>query len=95
MDKSRDIYGRIIEDYAIGEISVHTHITLTPDYLDNLARTKLSLNDAIHLDIARSLDIPVCSHETRWKDQACYENKERYYEKIYKPSELIQPRVKS
>lgn len=94
IDKARHIYNSIIEDYAIAEILVHEHVELTPDYLDNIAKTRLSLKDAIHLDIARSLDIPVCSHETRWKDQACYENKQRYYEKIYKPSEIIKPKNK-
>lgn len=91
-EDARKLYEKIANDYAIATIRVHDKVSLTADYLDNVAKTKLSLKDALHLDIARNTNMPVCSHDKEMKGESRYEEKKKYYELVFKPEELIKSR---
>ena len=88
IDQSRYLYNSIIRELDITELLVNT-VHLTADFLDTIARTRLSLKDAIHLELAHNFQLKVCSHDIKMKAESIYEDKKRYYDNIFKPEELM------
>jgi len=93
-EKAREMYYSIASDHSIVTIRVHDKVNLTPDYLDQLSKTNLSLKDAIHLDIARVTKMPVCSHDTAMAGESNFDEKRKYYDQVFRPEELITQRKK-
>lgn len=92
--QSRRLYFEILNDYSIVELNVENHVSLNEAYIDKLSKTEVSFKDAIHLDIARSAKMLVCSHDTKMKKGTNYDDKKKYYSEVYKAQDLIKPKEK-
>ena len=90
---ARKTYKSILSSYEIGEIaSINKILSLNNSFIDSIARTNLDFKDAIHLEIARKLRVPVCTHDKKiFGEFSQHEDKSRFYPDIYKPRELIKP----
>ncbi len=88
IQQSRDLYNEILSDFKIAETLVE-RVRLTADFLDKIGKTKLSLKDAIHLELVHQLQMRVCSHDAKMRKESAYEDKQLYYGNIFKPEELI------
>lgn len=92
--EARKIYHSIIGDNEIAEIvSIGDKVILTNDFIDSIACSNLDFKDAIHLTIAKKLDIPLCTHDKKLRgDFSTHGDKVKFYPKVYKPQELIKPK---
>lgn len=93
-DLAREVYHSILNEQGIMEITgIHKHVELNDPYLDSIGSSNLDFKDAIHLTIAKKLGIPVCTHDKKVRQNfSQHEEKSRFYERVFKPEELIQPR---
>lgn len=89
--KARISYNKVLEFFNIAEITnINSYIILNAPFVDNIACTKLDFKDALHISIAKKLDIPLCTHDKKAKKNSIqHESKKGFYNKIYKPEELI------
>jgi predicted nucleic acid-binding protein len=94
VDVARNMYDCLLEELDIVELLVHNHFRFTENFLDTIAKTGLSLKDAIHLCIAKDANMPVCSHDTKIKKESSFGSKESFYDNVHKPEELIKPQKK-
>ena len=96
VEKARKIYLSILDYHKILEmIDTHNHMSLTAARLAKVMRSNLDLKDALHLSVAKSLDIPLCTHDKKVRgNYSQHEEKKSYYEKVFKPEELIKPKNK-
>ncbi len=94
LGKAREVYHAILGDNQIVEITgIHKHIELNDPYLDNLVASNLDFKDALHLTIAKKLNMPVCTHDKKIRGEFSQQaEKSRFYERVFKPEELIKPR---
>ncbi len=92
--KARKIYLEILNDFEIYEItSIHELVNLTPDFIDSIGCTNLDFKDALHLEIAKRLNISLCTHDKKIKGNFSQQgDKIKFYERVYKPEELIIPK---
>ena len=88
---ARKVYKTILSSYEISEIaSINKILSLNNSFIDSIARSNLDFKDAIHLEIARKLEVPVCTHDKKVLEEfSRHEDKSRFYSHIYKPQELI------
>ena len=93
---SRRLYTQILQDYEIAEIiPIEDHIPLNVAFIDAIGCSKLDFKDALHLTIARKLKMPVCTHDKKFRgDFSQHEAKKNFYERVFKPEELIKPKKK-
>ncbi len=89
------MYDGLRDEFDVVELLVHNHFRFTESFLDTIAKTGLSLKDAIHLCIAKDANMPVCSHDTKIKRESSFGSKESFYDDVYKPDELIKPQKKN
>lgn len=90
-EKSRDIYNQILGDFHILEITaVEDFITLNDPFLDQVGTLNLKLQDALHLVLAKKLDIPLCTHDKKvLKNFSQHPQKVKFYHRVYKPEEVL------
>ena len=93
VEKARKIYLSILDHHKVLEIiDTHNHISLTAAMLEEVMCSNLDLKDALHLSVAKSLDIPLCTHDKKIRgNYSQHTEKKSYYEKVFKPEELIKP----
>lgn len=96
IDKARKVYNSILHHHKILEIAnTHDHVSLTAAMLEEVMCSNLDLKDALHLSVAKSLDIPLCTHDKKLRgNYSQHDEKKSYYEKVFKPEELIKPKNK-
>ena len=89
--EARATYSLVLDQYGILEIAaLHKLVDLNDSFLDFLAKSNLDFKDAIHLVIAKKKSMPLCTHDKKLRGNfSNHETKERFYEKVYKPGELI------
>lgn len=90
-EKSREIYNMVLNDFHVLEISgVDKLITLNDPLLDQIGTLNLKLQDALHLLLAKRLNIPLCTHDKKiLKNFSQHPEKVRFYHRVYKPEELL------
>lgn len=88
-NQSKLIYFSILKKYQISEIrSIHKFHILTDDYIDKLSKTNLSFKDGLHIMIAKTFNMTVCTHDKKMS-RSRMDDKEKLYDKIFKPEDLI------
>ena len=92
--EARRIYQSVIENNGIAEIvSIDDKVILSNDFIDHLACSNLDFKDAIHLTIAKKLKIPLCAHDKKLRrDFSNHSDKTKFYDKVFKPQELLKPK---
>ena len=90
-DKSREVYNAVLNNFHVAEIAgIDNFITLNDPFLDQLGTINLRLQDALHLLLAKKLDIPLCTHDKKiLKNFSQHSQKVKFYERVYKPEDLL------
>lgn len=93
LQQARGLYRDVIEEFQILEITaLHTINILTDDFMDRMIKSNITFRDGLHLEIAKLYKkTPVCTHDKHMKQSSSHEDKKKFYNKVYKPSELIKP----
>ncbi len=89
--KAREVYSSVINNHGIIEITgIDNHVILNDPFIDGVGVSNLDFKDAIHLTIAKKLNLPVCTHDKKEKDNFSQQGeKSKFYDFVYKPEELI------
>lgn len=94
IQEARIVYHTILNEHGIMEITgIDKHIALNDPYIDFIGASNLDFKDALHLTIAKRLNIPLCTHDKKLRGEfSQHEEKSKFYENVFKPQELIKPR---
>ena len=95
-EKSREVYIKILNDFHILEITgIDNIISLSDPFLDQIGTLNLRLQDAMHLLLAKKLDIPLCTHDKKiLKNFSSHQQKVKFYHRVYKPEEVLNAKEK-
>ncbi len=88
--QARELYFNVLKEHNVWEITDFKELNVTAALLDHIGKSNLDFKDALHLLIAQKFDMPVCTHDKK----ACagwslHPAKEKFYDKVFKPEELI------
>ena len=94
LEKARVTYNSILNEQKIMEItSIENHTPLNDAFIDQIAASNLDFKDALHLQIAKKLGIPVCTHDKKERENfSQHPEKSKFYDSVFKPQELIKPK---
>ena len=92
LNKAREVYQSILNKHQILEItSIHHIVHINDAFIDKLATSNLEFRDALHLAIAKSLRIPLCTHDKKIRGNfSNHEQKTRFYDEVFKPQDLLE-----
>ncbi len=90
-EKSREMYNIVLNDFHIMEISgIDNLITLNDPLIDQVGTLNLKFQDALHLLLAKRLDIPLCTHDKKiLKNFSQHPQKVKFYHRVYKPEDVL------
>lgn len=90
-EKCREVYNTVLNDFHIIEITgLDNFISLNDPFLDQLGTLNLKLQDALHLLLAKKLNIPLCTHDKKLlKNFSNHLEKMKYYNRVYKPEDIL------
>ncbi len=90
-EKAREVYHAVLSDFQVLEIAgLDNFISLNDPFLDQVASLNLRFQDALHLLLAKRLDIPLCTHDKKiLKNFSQHQQKVKFYTNVYKPEEIL------
>lgn len=92
--QSRKIFNKVREAHAIVLLNIPTSFKFTDALLDQIGSSTLDFKDALHLALAKHCDLPVCTHDKKiLGEYSKHETKQKFYEQVYKPDEVIEGRI--
>ncbi|GEM_PF-5969670 len=91
IELARELYTQVLDEFHVLEISgVNNFIALNDPLLDQVGTLNLKLQDALHLLLAKKLDIPLCTHDKKMlKNFSQHAQKVKFYPRVYKPEEIL------
>lgn len=97
LEQCREMYLTILENFQIVEITaIDRFIILNDPFLDHIGTLNLKLQDALHLLLAKKLDIPLCTHDKKiLKNFSQHQQKIRFYNRVYKPEDILTMKEKA
>ncbi len=90
-EKCRQTYVAVLNDFQIVEITgIDNLLSLNDALLDHLGTLNLRLQDALHLLLAKKLNIPLCTHDKKLlQNFSQHLQKTRFYDRVYKPEDIL------